>query len=216
MERLLRIERAIDHTLLNPDMTRADLHAFCLDAKDSEVASICIPPRWVYDACIFLEQKKPVCTVIGFPNGYAHSKTKAFETEQALKDGAEEIDYVLSIGDVIMRNDSILDEVTNIRRLTEGHILKIIIESGALDMEDIRYIVTLLNTSGIDYIKTSTGFNFPGASMAAVKAIQSVLAEGIKIKASGGIRDLATAEAYLNAGVSRIGASKLLSLCRKN
>lgn len=214
MENLLRIEKSIDHTLLKPDMTREDLRAFCIDAKDSNVASVCIPPRWVNDACVFLEKKKPVCTVIGFPNGYTHKKTKAFETEQALKDGAEEIDYVLSIGDIKMHNDSILDEVTNIRRLTEGHILKIIIETGALTTQDIIYIVTLLNTSGIDYIKTSTGFNFPGASMAAIKVIQSVLDEGILIKASGGIRDIPTAEAYLNAGVSRIGASKLLSLCR--
>lgn len=214
MDRFKRIEKAIDHTLLSPSMTIEDLKSFCFDAKDSDVASVCIPPRWVKDACQFLDNHKPVCTVIGFPNGYTHPKAKAFEIEQALIDGAEEIDYVLSIGDIKMRNDGLLNEIISVRRLTEGHILKIIIESGALNEDEIRYIVMLLNPSGIDYIKTSTGFNFPGASLKAVEVIKSVLADGIAIKASGGIRDLATAESYLDAGVDRIGASKLLHLCR--
>ncbi len=209
------IERTIDHTLLEPTMTREALEAFVLSSRDSLVASLCIPPRWVKEAVAFSEGKKPICTVVGFPNGYMHPRIKYLEAQQALKDGATEIDYVLCLGDVLAKNQQILSEIHAVRELTEGHILKVIIEGGALSDDDIRFVVHLLNDTHIDFIKTSTGFKYPGVHLDMIDLIRTEIRPGMGIKASGGVRDLATAEALLDHGATRLGASKLLSLCRE-
>lgn len=209
------IERTVDHTLLEPTITREELKAFVFSSRDSLVASLCIPPRWVKEAVAFSEGKKPICTVVGFPNGYMHPKIKYMEAQQALKDGATEIDYVLCLGDVIAKNQQILFEMRAARELTEGYILKVIIEGGALSDDDIRFVVHLLNDTRIDFIKTSTGFKYPGVCLDMIDLIKKEIRPGIGIKASGGVRDLSTAEALLSHGATRLGASKLLSLCRE-
>lgn len=210
------IERSLDHTLLKPDMTSTDLEFFCLDAMESNVASICIPPVFVKEAVQYVKSQKKICTVIGFPNGYHTSDIKLYEAERALNDGADELDLVIHIGSLLMGDvKSIYDEVYALRRLSDNMVLKVIIETGALGDEDCIRIVKVLNNSGLDFYKTSTGFNFPGSDFHKFELIKTYKNEDISIKVSGGIRELVQAQKYLDAGATRIGSSGLLEQCRK-
>lgn len=213
---LLEIERALDHTLLKPDMTPQDLEDFVRGAEGSQVASLCIPPLFLAQANDLVRGTLPLCTVIGFPNGYATTAAKVQETKDAVALGAAEIDMVVPIG-LIRAGDlqTLQDQVQGVRQACPDQILKIILETGALSPGEIQEAVCALNPIGPDFYKTSTGFNFPGASLEAVALIREAKAPGIAIKASGGIRTLADARAYLEAGVSRIGTSQLLPLIRQ-
>lgn len=211
-----RIEAALDHTLLKPDVSEAALTHFCSDAEGSAVAAICIPPTRVVLARCLLQGSIPVCTVIGFPNGTQTTATKVAEATEAVLNGAAEIDVVINLGFVRDKNFAALhDEVTQIRQACAGSVLKIILETGALSTEECVACVQTLNDTGIDFYKTSTGFNFPGASLEMVRVIADFKRSDIQIKASGGIRDLDTALAYLDAGATRIGSSGLLATCRE-
>lgn len=208
---LLRIERAIDHTLLRPDCTKNEIDALHHAALPSEVASICIPPSYVAYVAAKSEHK-PICTVIGFPNGYATARTKVAEAAEAVANGAAEIDMVINLGHIKNGDDAaLLAEVQGVRAATQGAILKVILETGALTKEDIRRAVIVLNAATPDFFKTSTGFGFPGASVEAVSIIRENKAPSIGIKASGGIRTLDDACRYLEAGATRLGASSLLT-----
>lgn len=203
---------ALDHTLLKPEAGEAAYAQFFAGVKDRPVASVCIPPNRVRQALEALEGKNKICTVIGFPNGYATPAVKAFEAQQAVSAGADEVDMVVCIGDVLSRDKARLtDEVRRVREAVPEAVLKVIIETGALTPDHIRWLCDILPPCGIDFLKTSTGFNFPGASLEAVQIMRQALPETVAIKASGGIHSLEEAMAYLDAGASRIGASRLLA-----
>ncbi|MFM9413137.1 deoxyribose-phosphate aldolase [Peptococcus simiae] len=206
---------ALDHTLLKPQAGAADYQAFFQAVRDIPVASVCIPPNRVRAAQAALEGKNKICTVIGFPNGYQTPAVKAFEAKTAVAEGADEIDMVVCIGDILARDkDRLTDEVRQVREAVPEALLKVIIETGALSPDQIRWLCEILPPCGVDFLKTSTGFNFPGASLEAVQIMRQALPETIGIKASGGIQSLEEAMAYLDAGASRIGASRLLAACQ--
>lgn len=215
-ETLLKIEQATDHTLLKADMTATDLETFIHNAKGSQVASLCIPPAFISQAKKLLgEENIPLCTVISFPNGYATTASKVAETKDALGLGADEIDLVAPIG-LIKGGElnKVREQVLAVREHCQGHILKVILESGALTIEELLGVLEALNDSGIDFYKTSTGYNFPGASPETVRLIAEHKNPEIRIKASGGIRSLEDAQKYLELGADRLGASALLQAIR--
>lgn len=213
---LLAIERAIDHTLLKADMTPQALDDFARGALGSEVASLCIPPSFLSQAADIVQGQIPLCTVIGFPNGYATTASKVQETEEAVALGAAEIDMVAAIGLIKTGTwPALRDQVVAVRQACPDQVLKVILETGALEAEEIKGAVDALNDTGIDFYKTSTGFGFPGASLEAVRLLQTYKAPDIHVKASGGIRSLDEAQAYLDAGASRLGASSLLALIQQ-
>ena len=205
---------ALDHTLLKPEAGEADYQSFFAAVKGIPVASVCIPPNRVAQGQAFFEGETKICTVIGFPNGYSTPAVKAFEARKAIEDGADEVDMVLCLGNVIAHDaQSVTDEVRAVREAVPDAVLKVIIESGALTEAQIRWLCDILPSCGPNFLKTSTGFNFPGASLAAVRLLREALPAQIGIQASGGIRTLDEAMAYLAAGATRIGASSLLKAC---
>lgn len=211
------IERAIDHTLLDPLAASLDVRHFAAAAKDSEVACLCVPPRYVTDAIAGAEGRIPVCSVIGFPNGYQHRAIKAAEARAAIRDGATEIDMVLPLGAIrLHENEVLLSEVSAVREAIGDGVLKVIVETGALTPADTAYIAELLTRSDADFIKTSTGFKYPGADLVTVQMIKAIVGDRLRIKASGGISDLTQARAYLALGVERLGASRLLRACQED
>lgn len=206
--------KALDHTLLKPEAGEADYRSFFAAVKGIPVASVCIPPNRVAQGRAFFQGETKICTVVGFPNGYSTPTVKAFEARKAVEDGADEVDMVLCLGNVIAHDaQSVTDEVWAVREAVPDAVLKVIIESGALTEAQIRWLCDILPSCGPNFLKTSTGFNFPGASLAAVRLMREALPGQIGIKASGGIRTLDEAMAYLAAGATRIGASSLLKAC---
>ena len=199
----------IDHTLLKPDATLAEIKRLCDEAKRYNFASVCINPSYV-EFCknLLQESKVKVCTVIGFPLGANSTETKCFETEQALKNGAEEFDMVINVGWLKdKRYNELLSEITLLKESIGNHILKVIVEIALLRKDEIVDISKLVSESNADYIKTSTGFKVHGATLEAVQLFKANISGDTKIKASGGIKDYSTAKAYVDLGVSRIGTS---------
>lgn len=214
---LTDIERAIDHTLLDPLAGGRDIFQFAVEAKDSQVACLCVPPRYIQEAVEGSEGKLPICTVVGFPHGFHHRWIKAAEAKQAIQDGAQEIDMVLPLALIRFQDDrGILDEVAAVREAIGAEkTLKVIVESGALNSAELAYISELLSNSSADFIKTSTGFKYPGACLDDVQLMKHIIGNRLRIKASGGIADLESAKAYLSMGVDRLGSSRLLKLCKE-
>lgn len=202
----------IDHTLLNPATTEADIKKLCEEAIAYSFAAVCVPPNRVAAAKEFLKGSPvALATVIGFPNGYNTTAVKLFEAEEALKYGATEIDMVINWGALKEGKDQeILEELFSFTALCIEYeaVLKVIVESGMLTQEELERVVSLCAEANVDFVKTSTGFAAKGADLEAVKTMRRLLPEHIQIKASGGIRDRASAEAYIAAGASRIGTSK--------
>lgn len=210
------ILRKVDHTLLKQPSTWEQIKEICDDAVKFETASVCIPPSFVKQAAEYLGEKKPVCTVIGFPNGYHTTAVKVFEAKEALKDGVKEIDMVINIGWVRMgQYDKVLAEINELKKACGDHILKVIIETCLLTEEEKVKMCEVVSASEADFIKTSTGFSTAGATKPDVALMKAHMAAGKKIKAAGGIADFNDAEEFVLLGADRLGTSRLVLQAKK-
>ena len=182
---------------------------------ENGVASVCIPPCFVKQAAEYMGGRLAVCTVIGFPNGYMTTASKVFETEDAVKNGADEIDMVINIGMVKERNyGGVLEEIRAVRRVCAGKILKVIIETCLLTEEEKTEMCRVVTESGADYIKTSTGFASGGATFEDVELMRRCVGPQVKVKAAGGISSVADAEKFIELGADRLGTSRLIKLLK--
>ena len=198
----------IDHTLLTPEATAADIVAFCAEADELAVGAVCVSPNWV--SLAHKSTRTPVASVVGFPSGSHLSVTKSSEAARAVSDGASEIDMVANLGWIAGGDWSkVENEVAEVRKAIGAHIvLKVILETGLWSSEQIAAACKHSVSGGADYVKTSTGFHkVGGASLEAVQTMRSFVGADIGVKASGGIRTTADALAMIEAGASRIGAS---------
>ncbi|MHB9291322.1 deoxyribose-phosphate aldolase [Hollandina sp. SP2] len=203
----------IDHTLLKASASWEEISALCNEAVQYKTASVCIPPSYVKRAHETYGNTLTLCTVIGFPLGYSVAAVKAVETEQALADGAAEIDMVINMGDVKNRRfDLVLDEITTLKKTLGDRILKVIVETCYLTVEEKIRLCELVSNAGADYIKTSTGFGPAGAALEDIHLFKKHISPQVKIKAAGGIRTREDLEAFLNAGCCRIGTSSAVAL----
>ena len=200
-----------DHTLLAQAATWDEIRAVCDDGMKYGTASVCIPPSFVARAKEYVGDKLAICTVIGFPNGYNTTAVKVFETEDAIRGGADEIDMVINIGELRAGNtDFVRDEIAAIKRACGDKVLKVIIETCLLTEEEKRIMCRLVTEAGADFIKTSTGFSTAGATREDVKLMRENVGEGVRVKAAGGIGDLADAEDFLMLGADRLGTSRVV------
>ena len=200
-----------DHTLLAQTATWDEIRALCDDGMKYGCASVCIPASYVAQAAEYVAGKLPICTVIGFPNGYSTTKTKCFEASDAVENGADEIDMVINIGWVKDGlYEQVLDEIKAIKEHCGGKLLKVIIETCMLtDAEKIE-LCRVVSESGADYIKTSTGFGGGGATREDVALFKAHVAPHVKIKAAGGIADLNDARDFIALGADRLGTSRIV------
>ena len=205
------ILRRCDHTLLSQGATWAEIRALCDDGVKYGCASVCIPASYVKQAAEYLGGRLPVCTVIGFPNGYDTTAAKCFEAEDAVKNGADEIDMVINIGWVKDGlYDKVLEEIKAVKAACGGKLLKVIIETCLLtDAEKIQ-MCRVVSDSGAEYIKTSTGFGGGGATREDVALFKAHVAPHVKIKAAGGIANLQDAEDFVALGADRLGTSRIV------
>lgn len=205
------ILRRCDHTVLNRDATWEDVRKACDQAMRFDTASVCIPPCFVKRAAEYLAGRKAVCTVTGFPNGYSTVAAKAYETRDAVKNGADEIDAVINVCAVKARDRRYLtDEVLALREASKDKILKIIIEICLLTDSEIDEMCDIVTRCGADFIKTSTGFASGGATVEAVRRMREKCGANVKVKAAGGISGFADAVKLLEAGADRLGTSRLV------
>ena len=206
-----------DHTLLKPESTWEQIKAVCDDGMKYECASVCIPAGYVKQAADYVGNDLKICTVIGFPNGYSTTAVKVFETEDAIRNGADEIDMVMDIGLAKSGDwEGVLEEIKAVKASCKGRILKVIVEACQLTQEEKIAACRIVSMSGADFIKTSTGFAQGGATMEDVKLFREHISPDMRIKAAGGIRTFEQAQAMLDAGADRIGASALVALYQKN
>ena len=208
---MLAVNKYIDHTILKPTCLVADIQKLCTEAKQYDFAAVCVPPNFVKLAKeLIAGSSVQVATVIGFPFGYSATEAKIAEMILAMVDGADELDVVAHIS-AIKNGDwmAIADEINHIMPIvrSKGKKIKVIIESGVLTDEEIIKCCDIYGVAGIDYLKTSTGYAEKGASVEAVQLFRKHLPEAVQIKASGGIRDYATAKQMIEAGATRIGCS---------
>lgn len=209
------IFKTVDHTLLTQGATWAEIKEICDDAVAYGTASVCIPPSFVKRAADYLGDKMPVCTVIGFPNGYNTTKTKVFETRDAIENGAEEIDMVINIGDLKDQNyDKIEAEIREIKEACGDKILKVIIETCLLTEEEKIKMCQIVTDVGADYIKTSTGFSTAGATFDDIALFAKHVGPDVKMKAAGGIKSFDDAEKFIELGASRLGTSRIVKLAK--
>lgn len=210
-----KILHAVDHTLLSQQATWEEIRQVCDDAIKYGTASVCIPPSYVEHAKEYVGDKMAVCTVIGFPNGYHTTAVKVFETEDALENGADEIDMVINIGDLKSKHyDKILEEVRSIKAVCGDHILKVIIETCLLTEEEKIKMCQLVTEAGADFIKTSTGFSKSGATSHDIALFKKYVGEKVKIKAAGGISSLEDAEKFIELGADRLGTSRIIKILK--
>lgn len=206
----------VDHTLLLQPSTWDEIRQICDDAVEYETASVCIPPSYVKQAAEYMQGKVPVCTVIGFPNGYMTTAVKEFETKDAIANGAAEIDMVINIGWLKDKKYDLLEEEIRVLKAACGDkILKVIIETCLLTDEEKIKMCEIVTKAGADYIKTSTGFSTAGATFDDVKLFAEHVGKNVKIKAAGGISSLEDAEKFLELGADRLGTSRIIKLIRK-
>ena len=205
------ILRRVDHTLLSQGATWEEIRAICDDGMKYGCASVCIPASYVKQAAEYVAGKIAICTVIGFPNGYSTTAAKCFEAQDAVKNGATEIDMVINIGWVKDGlYDKVLEEIKAIKAACDGRLLKVIIETCLLtDAEKIE-MCRVVSESGADYIKTSTGFGGGGATREDVALFKAHVAPHVKIKAAGGIANLQDAEDFIALGADRLGTSRIV------
>ena len=207
---------AVDHTLLTQTATWAEIKQICDDGVAYGCASVCIPPSYVKQAADYLGDRLPVCTVIGFPNGYATSAVKVFETMDAIANGAKEIDMVINIGWVKDgRWDELLDQIRAVKEACGPLVLKVIVETCLLTEEEKVRLCQIVSDSGADYIKTSTGFSAAGATREDVALFRANVTPHVKIKAAGGISSLEDAEDFLKLGARRLGTSRIVKLVKE-
>lgn len=207
----MRIAKYIDHTLLKGDATQEMIEKLCQEAIDYDFMSVCVNPVWVKYASKLLDGTDvKVCTVIGFPLGANATETKVFETKQAIADGAHEIDMVMNIGAAKSGDwDRVKHDIQAVVEVTERPaILKVILETSLLTTDEIVHASKISKEAGADYVKTSTGFSPAGATVENVKLMRETVGNNMGVKASGGISSYEDAQAMIEAGASRLGASK--------
>lgn len=210
------ILRHVDHTLLAPTATEADILRTCDEGLFYHTASVCIPPAFVKAAADYVGDRLKICTVIGFPNGYATTAAKCFEAAEAVKNGAAEIDMVIPLGAVRAGDfDAVLADIRAVRAACDGQVLKVIVETCVLTEEEKVRLCDVVSASGADYIKTSTGFAGGGATAEDVALFAAHVAPHLKIKAAGGIASLADAERFLALGADRLGTSRIVKLVKE-
>ena len=206
----------VDHTLLAPEASSNDIRILCGDAVKYGTASVCIPPRYVALARNCCAGRVAVCTVIGFPNGYNTIAVKAYEAQEAVEHGADELDMVIPIGAVKSGNwERVGADIRAVREVCPGKILKVIIETCLLADEEKRILCRLVGECGADYIKTSTGFSKGGATFDDVRLMAANVPQGLKIKAAGGISSLEDAERFLALGADRLGTSRIVKIVKE-
>ena len=204
-----------DHTLLGQTATWEQIRAICDDGMKYHCASVCIPASYVKQAKEYVGDKLPICTVIGFPNGYSTTAAKCFEASDAVDNGADEVDMVINIGWVKDgKYDLVLDEIKMIKAACKGKLLKVIIETCLLTDEEKIEMCRVVTESGAEYIKTSTGFSTAGATFHDVELFAKHVGEGVKIKAAGGISSLEDAQHFIDLGASRLGTSRVVKIVK--
>ena len=202
-----------DHTLLRQNCTAEEIRVLCDEAMHYGCASVCIPPCHVAGAKKYVGNHLAICTVIGFPNGYMTTAAKVFETEDAIRHGADEIDMVINLG---MVKDGcwgdVLADIKAVRKVCRDKILKVIIETCLLNEEEKIQLCAIVSASGADYIKTSTGFSTAGATFEDVALLRRCCDPKVKVKAAGGIGSLADAEKFIELGADRLGTSRIVKI----
>ncbi|MBE6674579.1 MAG: deoxyribose-phosphate aldolase [Ruminococcaceae bacterium] len=212
---LIDILSRVDHTYLKQGATWQDIKSTCDEGLAFSCASVCIPPSFVKTAKEYVGKELKICTVTGFPNGYSTAKSKCFESNEAVKNGADEIDTVINVGDLKSGNyDKIREELKSIKESIEGRILKVIIETCLLTEEEKIRMCQIVTESGADFIKTSTGFSTGGATRDDIILFSKNIGENVKIKAAGGIATLDDAIDFINLGASRLGTSRIVSIIK--
>lgn len=205
----------VDHTLLSQGATWEEIKSICDDGMKYVTASVCIPASFVKQAKEYVGEKLAICTVIGFPNGYSTTATKVFETADAVKNGADEIDMVINVGWLKDKKyDEILNEINAIKEACNGKILKVIIETCLLSDDEKIKMCEIVSKSNADYIKTSTGFSTAGATKEDIELFAKHTTNGKKIKAAGGIASIKDAEEFINLGASRLGTSRIVKIVK--
>lgn len=211
------ILKIVDHTLLAQGATWEEIRQILDDAMKYETASACIPASYVKRAAEYVEGKLPICTVIGFPNGYSTTAVKVCETKDAVANGASEIDMVINIGDLKDKSyDKIEQEIKEIHAACDGNILKVIIETCLLTEEEKIKMYEIVTKAGAEYIKTSTGFSTAGATFEDVALMKEHVGPQVKIKAAGGISSFDDAEKFICLGADRLGTSRLVKIMKEN
>lgn len=206
----------VDHTLLLQTATWEEIRQICDDAMQYQTASVCIPPSYVKQASEYVQGSVPVCTVIGFPNGYMTTKAKEFETRDAIANGASEIDMVINVGWLKDKKyDLITEEIRILKAACGDKILKVIIETCLLEEEEKIKMCEIVTEAGADYIKTSTGFSSGGATFEDVELFARHVGHQVKIKAAGGITSMEDARRFLELGADRLGTSRIIKLLKK-
>lgn len=207
----------VDHTYLKQDATWDEIKKTCDEGIKYKTASVCIPPSFVRLAREYVGTELKICTVTGFPNGYSTTRTKCFESQEAVQNGADEIDTVINIGDLKSRNyDKVLSDLKDIKASCQGKLLKVIIETCLLTDEEKEKMCELVSESGADFIKTSTGFSTGGATREDIILFSKYVAPHVKIKAAGGISSIKDAEDFISLGASRLGTSRIVKIVEKD
>ena len=211
----LDILKIVDHTLLDQTATWEEIRQVLDDGMKYGTASACIPAAYVKQAAEYTNGNLPICTVIGFPNGYSTTASKVFETKDAIANGAEEIDMVINIGFLKdKRYPEVEDEIRQIHEACNGKILKVIIEACLLTEEEKIKICGIVTNAGAEYIKTSTGFSTSGATFEDVKLMRAHSGDNVKVKAAGGISSFEDAEEFIRCGTDRLGTSRLVKIMK--
>ena len=214
--KLQEILSKCDHTLLAQTATWEEIKAICDDGMKYRTASVCIPASFVKQAKEYVGGKLPICTVIGFPNGYDTTAAKCFMASDAVDNGADEVDMVINIGWAKEgKFDAVRDEIAAVKATCKGKLLKVIIETCLLTDEEKIALCKAVSDSGADYIKTSTGFSTGGATFHDVELFAKHVKPGVKIKAAGGISSLDDAEKFIELGASRLGTSRVVKIVKK-
>ena len=215
---LTKILSMVDHTLLKPEATWAQIREICDDAIHYGTATVCIPASYVARCKAYMQEKGSkvgVCTVIGFPTGYSTTAVKAFEAADAVKNGADEIDMVINIGMLKDGQDEdVLAEINAVKAACAGRPLKVIIETCLLSEDEKIRMCDIVSRSDADFIKTSTGFSTAGATFEDVALMKAHMAPGKDIKAAGGIASLADAEKFIELGATRLGTSRIVKIVK--
>lgn len=205
----------VDHTLLAQTATWEEIREILDDAMKYHTASACIPAAYVKQAAEYVQGRLPICTVIGFPNGYHTTAVKVFETKDAVANGASEIDMVINIGFLKdKRYEEIEEEIRQVHAACDGRILKVIIETCLLTEEEKIKMCEIVTKAGAEFIKTSTGFSTGGATFEDVELMRKYVGANVKVKAAGGIASFADAEKFVDLGADRLGTSRLIKIMK--
>lgn len=211
----MSVAKYIDHTLLKPEVTRTEILTLCDEAHEHGFFSVCIQPSWVSAAAEKLaDSEVKICTVIGFPHGATTSEVKAFETRDAISNGADEVDMVINIGQLKAGNlDYVKKDIQSVvDAANKEALVKVIIESSLLNEDEVVNVSKICKETGADFVKTSTGFNGGGASIEAVTLMRLTVGEDLGVKASGGVRSAEDALKMIEVGATRIGASSGIAI----